>query len=122
MIDFNINSFTDLMHLSTAAVVWSACAILVGLVCGFMLGSSFTLFNEPRRMKREKARLLKCLSQILQSTERLNADVDSHNDKLATVRQSVNEIRFDTDLNTVQNKLVEEIHAIVNSNRRLEND
>jgi len=116
------HSMIGLLQLSTAAVIWSACAILVGLICGFLLGSSFALFNEPRRMKREKARLLKCLSQILQSTEQLNADVDSHNDKLATVRRSVNEIRFDTDLNTVQNKLVEEIHSIVNSNRRLEND
>jgi diguanylate cyclase len=73
-------------------------------------------------VKRDKAKLLKCLTQILQSTEQLNADVDSHNDKLATVRQSVHDIRLDSDLNVVQNQLFEEIHSIVNSNRRLEND
>ena len=122
MTNFTLNNLLDTLHLSTAAVVWVACAISVGLICGFILGSSFALYNEPRRVKREKARLLKCLTQILQSTEQLNADVDSHNDNLATVRKSVNDIRFDTDLNVVQNQLVEEIHSIVNSNRRLEND
>ncbi len=119
---FDLSKLFGIEQLSTAAVVWSTCAVLVGLICGFVLGTSFALFNEPRRVKREKARLLKCLTQILQSTEQLNADVDSHNDKLATVRQSVREIRLDSDLNVVQNQLVEEIHSIVNSNRRLEND
>ena len=122
MILFEISHWFGIERLSTAAVVWSACAVLVGLICGFVLGTSFALYNEPRRVKREKARLLKCLTQILQSTEQLNADVDSHNDKLATVRQSVHEIRLDSDLNVVQSQLVEEIHSIVNSNRRLEND
>lgn len=111
-----------LLNLPTAAVIWSACAVLVGLVCGFVLGASFALFNEPRRVKQEKARLLNCLTQILKSTEQLNADVDSHNDKLATVRKSVNDIRMERDLNLVQSQLVEEIHSIVSSNRRLEND
>ncbi len=108
--------------LPMSAVMWSVGTVIVGLICGFVLGSSFALYYEPWRMKREKSRLLKCLMQILKSTEQLNADVDTHNDVLATVRQSVTEIQVDGDLNAVQEQLVEEIHAMVHSNRRLEND
>lgn len=122
MFEFCSLNLIGYVTLTKAAVIWSIGAVLVGLVCGFILGSSFAVYYAPRRIKREKARLLQCLTQILQSTEQLNADVDSHNDKLATVRKSVDEIRFDADINAVQKQLVQEIHSIVNSNRRLEND
>jgi diguanylate cyclase len=110
------------LNIPTSAVLWSVGAVLVGMICGFVLGSSFALYYEPWRLKREKSRLLKCLTQILQSTEQLNADVDTHNDTLASVQQSVTDIHAEGDLNAVQEKLVEEIHAMVHANRRLEND
>jgi diguanylate cyclase len=104
------------------AIVWSVAAVFVGLVCGFLLGTSFALFREPRRLRREKARLLHCLTEILKSTEKLNADVGSHNDKLASVRRSVDVIQVTGDLNAVQAQLMDEIQAIVTCNRKLEND
>jgi diguanylate cyclase len=110
------------IHISPSAVLWSIGAVVVGLICGFVLGLSAAKFLEPRRVKREKARLLNCLTQILKSTEQLNADVDTHNDRLATVHQSVADIQAEGDLNRIQNKLVDEIREIVAANRRLEND
>ncbi len=110
------------MQLSPTAIMWSVGAVLVGLICGIVLGGGYALYMAPKRLKQEKARTLQCLLQILQSAEQLNANVDSHNDQLKSVRSSVDEIRSIDDVNSIQEHLVSQIQAMVDSNRRLEND
>ena len=114
--------FVGLIQFSTTAMLWSAAAVIVGLICGFLLGSSYAIFREPRRVACEKAKLLGCLTGILKSTEQLTSDVDSHNSQLDSVRQSVNAIHAENDLQRVQERLVTEIQAVVSANRQLERD
>jgi diguanylate cyclase len=110
------------LNLTPAAVVWSIGAVTVGLICGFALGGGYAMYRAPRKLKEEKARTLQCLLEIVQSAEQLNADVDSHNTQLRDVKSSVDEIRDREDVNVVQKQLFSQIQAMVESNRRLEND
>lgn len=107
---------------SLPVIMWSTLAVCVGLFCGFMLGRSYTLFNEPRRLKKDRERTLKTLLSMLDSADQLSSDLDSHNTEVNLVRRSVSDIEAQNDYDEIQKTLMEQITSVVQSNRKLEND
>lgn len=102
--------------------VWSLTSVGVGLLCGFFIGRIYTLSNEPKRLKRDREKTLKALLSVMQSTDQLNEDVDSHNSALQTAAQEIQHMESDNRLVELQQELVSNISHVVQSNRKLEND
>lgn len=97
--------------------------VVVGLVCGFALGRAYTLFNEPRKLRKNRELTLGSLVKLLDSTDQLNADVDEHTACLESAKENVCDIEGDDgNYNDIQDKLVGQISTMVESNRKLEND
>lgn len=96
----------------------------VGLASGFFIGRTFTLAHEPRRLKRDRERTLKALSGLLDTTDQLNTDVDTHNSALVTAKRDLEDVTLGSEIqyNTVQNELLTHISRVVEANRRLETD
>ena len=105
---------------------WSLASVGVGLTCGFLLGRSYTLSNEPKRLKKDRERTLKALSGLLESTEQLNEDVDTHNTALQSAQKDLAEVKPEEEtpesIGLLQSELLGHISRVVEANRRLEND
>ncbi len=114
-------SETNELVFSLPVILWSVLAVGVGLFCGFMLGRLYTLYKEPRRLKADREKTLKTLMSILESTDQLSSDLDTHNTEVDQVRRSVSDIP-DSGYDTIQETLMNHITEVVKSNRRLEND
>jgi len=112
---------TELMF-SLPVILWSVLAVAVGLGCGFVLGRSYTLMNEPKRLKKERETTLKTLMNVLESADQLSSDLDTHNTEVDQVRQSVSSIEGNGEVDSIQQTLLEHITEVVQSNRKLEND
>lgn len=102
--------------------VWSLASVGVGVLSGFFMGRFYTLSNEPKRLKRDRENTLKALLAVMQSTDRLNEDVDTHNTALQSAAQEIEEMESDSSLVDLQAELVSNISHVVESNRKLEND
>ena len=94
----------------------------VGLVCGFFMGRIYTMANEPRRLKKDREETLGALMTLMSSTDRLNEDVDIHNQSLQSAQQELETIETDEEFCELQTSLMSNITRVVESNRRLEND
>jgi len=101
---------------------WSLACVIVGLVCGFFMGRIFTLANEPRRLKKDREQTLTALLSVMNSTEKLNVDVDSHNQSLQTAVHEIATMESDQNIANLQKTLLTNISSVVESNRKLEND
>ncbi len=105
---------------------WSLAAVGVGLTSGFFIGRAFTLSNEPQRLKKDRERTLQALAGLLESTEQLNDDVDTHNTALQSAQRELSEVNTDIEdagnFGIVQSQLLGHISRVVKANRRLEND
>ena len=98
-------------------------AIGFGLVIGFFLGRSFTLQNEPHRLKKDRERTLEAMMGLMKSTELLNQEVDVHNSAMVTAKNDLSGIPADSSQNaTIQTELMGHINRVVAANRQLEND
>ena len=104
--------------------IWSLASVGVGLMCGFFIGRIYTLSNETSRLKRDREDMLTALMGVINSTDRLNEDVDTHNSALRTARKEIESMDDGKSENIVclQSQLVENITRVVESNRKLEND
>ncbi len=107
--------------LSPTVVVWSLMTAFVGIVVGFLIGRAYTLLNEPRRLRKDRERTLDALQKLLVSAEQFNSDVGTHNQELNSVKHSVSEME-DTGIDSFQKVLISQISAVVESNKRMEND
>lgn len=94
----------------------------VGLVCGFVMGRIYTMANEPKRLKRERDETLGALLKLMKSTDRLNEDVDIHNQSLQSAQEELQTIDGEEKYCELQSTLMTNIAQVVESNRRLEND
>lgn len=96
----------------------------VGLVCGFVMGRTYTLSHEPRKLKKDRERTLGSLLKLLDSTQQLNVDVDLHNNELEMARKDLTllEPRDDENLLFLQARVVDNIAKVVESNRKLEHE
>ena len=102
---------------------WSLAAVGVGLASGFVIGRTYTLSHEPRRLKKDRERTLQALSGLLASTDQLNTDVDTHNSALVTAKRDLEDVSLDSNqYSHVQSELLGHISRVVDANRKLEND
>ncbi len=104
------------------AVIWSLAAVATGLLSGFVIGRSYTLTHETKRLKEDRERTLGALIGLMECTDQLNSDVDIHQSELVSARQDIMDIDVSHDLSHLQDRLVENISRVVESNRRMEND
>ncbi len=106
-------------------VCWSLASVGVGLACGFFIGRTFTLNNEPRRLKKDREKTLAALSGLLESTEQLNSEVDSHNSALQSARKGIEDAKPEAGaehLGEFQTEILDHVTRVVKANRKLEND
>lgn len=96
----------------------------VGMICGFVIGRSYTLSHEPRKLKKDRERTLSSLLKLLDSTQQLNVDVDLHNNELESARNDLAllDAREDESLLHLQARVVDNITKVVESNRKLEHE
>lgn len=113
-----LNDSTSLIF----TIVWSLAAVGVGLLCGFFIGKTYALSNEPKRLKKEREKTLEALLKLMNSTEQLNIDVDQHNSALVTAQHELETIESVDAFEGLQSSLVDNIKSVVSSNRKLEND
>ncbi len=102
--------------------VWSLTSVGVGLISGFLIGRLYTLGNEPRKIKKDRETTMSALLEVMNSTHQLNEDVDIHNVALETAKKELETIESETQYDSLQTTLVDNITRVVQSNRRLEDD
>jgi len=86
------------------------------------MGRFYTLNNETRQLKSDREETLNALMTVMNSTNRLNEDVDVHNSALQSAQQELEQLDRADHLDDLQTKLVSNIARVVESNRKLEND
>ena len=105
---------------------WSLAAVGVGLTSGFFIGRAYTLANEPRRLRKDRERTLAALSGLLESTDKLNENVGSHNVALETAKRGLEDVTPSEAepevLGEFQTELIGHVSRVVQANRRLESD
>ncbi|MEM9943737.1 MAG: GGDEF domain-containing protein [Planctomycetota bacterium] len=104
--------------------IWSLASVGVGLFCGFLIGRFYTLSNEPKKIRQDREKTLTALLAVMSSTDRLNEDVDTHNNALQSAQEELESIDDPghSQLGELQSALVTNIKRVVESNRQLEND
>jgi diguanylate cyclase len=86
------------------------------------MGRFFTLAHETKRLKLDRESTLTALLTVMNSTDQLNDNVDSHNVALQTAQEELETIGSDSQLIELQTTLMSNISRVVESNRKLEND
>lgn len=103
-------------------LIWVVPAIMVSLGLGATVGRVLALRREHHYLAQDRAKTLKALQQLVDSTEQLTSDVGQHNTELATVGQDVCDVSEGEEFEEVQAQLLGHIAAAIQSNRRLEDD
>jgi diguanylate cyclase len=103
-------------------LVWILPCVLVSVGIGFVIGRSYALRNLTGKLKQEQAAMVTALQSLVESTEQLTSDVDSHNTELASVGQTVCDMDVGNTFATVQRTLLGHIADVIESNRKLEDD
>lgn len=101
---------------------WSFGATAVGLFCGFFIGRWFTLAYEPRKLRNDRERTLAALMSLMNSTDKLNKDVDVHNAALVEAEKDISELNAVGEVEHVQDRLLADITYMVEANRKLEDE
>lgn len=102
--------------------IWSLATLGVGLLCGFFIGRFYTLSRETRRLKKDREKTLSGLMTLMNSTNQLNEDVDTHNSVLQNAKQELELMDREDHVDELQTELISNITRVVESNRKLEND
>ena len=108
--------------LTPDVLIWVLACVLMSLAIGAVIGRGFALRNLSQRVRREREQVVVALQTLLQNTEQLTSDVDSHNSELASMEQSVQGMSATGDLESVQKALLCQITEVVQSNKRMEDD
>ncbi len=96
-------------------------AFICVLVGGF-IGYSLAKDRIPKEIEQERLKTVEALQAMLCSTEQLTEDVENHNDELRSVEKKVTGIDGESNLEAIQYALLTQISAVVESNRRMEDD
>ncbi len=116
-----MNELQDL--LSFEVLVWVVPCALVCVALGVILGREFAIRKMTSRLRRERTFLVKTLKALMESTEQLSSDVGSHNSDLTSMHVIVQEApAAASDMEPIQEILLEKISEVVAANRRLEDD
>ena len=100
------------------AICWILPSVLLAVMVGYFWGR--TTLNDHVKQQRDST--LNGLVMLLQSTEQLSSDVNTHNTELRHVSQTVGELTLTDGMEEVQDILLHQITAVVKSNQRLEDD
>jgi len=99
-------------------ICWVLLSVFVGMMVGYFWGRT-TLSDH---MMRQRDSTLNGLVMLLQSTEQLSSDVNTHNTELQHVGRTVGELKLTGGMEDVQKILQRQITAVIESNQRLEDD
>lgn len=103
-------------------VAWVLGSVAVGLIVGFYVGRTTHADRQKEETTRERETMLKALVNLLESTAKLNADVDSHNNEMFEMNRHVGDLKLTGELEEVQHALMGHISSVLESNKRLEDD
>jgi diguanylate cyclase len=103
-------------------VLWVLPSVLVGVGVGIRIGLGKSRHHHDESFDAERDKTLKVLQTVLQSTEQLTKDVDTHNADLETVERNVVSLQGTGQLEDIQNALLTQISTLLQSNQRLEDD
>ena len=102
--------------------LWVLPSVLAGLTLGIFIGRGALLAKERQQVAHDRETVLKALSTLLTSTEKLTSDVDSHNTELHAAERNIGEMHLRGELESMQDSLLGQIAAVLESNQRLEDD
>jgi diguanylate cyclase (GGDEF)-like protein len=95
-------------------------SVLVGIGAGYFLGRGRR--KEAAMIDPQREATLRALVTLLESTQQLSTDVDSHNNQILQVGLSVGSMKVAGELQSVQKSLLSSITKVLESNQRLEDD
>jgi diguanylate cyclase len=108
--------------LSFQVLIWVVPCALICVALGAVLGREFAIRKMTRQLRRERTFLVKTLKTMMESTEQLSTDVETHSSDLTSMHEIVQETPSTGDLEPIQLILLEKIGEMVAANRRLEDD
>ncbi|HEY6562929.1 MAG TPA: GGDEF domain-containing protein [Pirellulaceae bacterium] len=108
--------------LRSEVLLWILFCVLVSMGIGAVMGRGLALRYFHHKMQKERQSLVKALQVLLESTDQLSLDVGTHKSELADVEQTVVALPVDSDFEAVQQVFLEQINAVVESHKRLEDD
>jgi diguanylate cyclase len=103
-------------------IPWVLPSVLIGVYIGYSLGRHQPTAKPVEPQSEERSTVLRALVKMLESTERLAGNVGSHNTELAEVGREVGDLQLPGEFEQVQHVLVSKISAVIQSNKRLEDD
>jgi diguanylate cyclase len=101
---------------------WVLACVLVGVAVGYYLGRSARTTQERQLTNKEREATLKALGGLLQATEQLNSDVDSHNTQIRAVGKNIVELDVGGEMRLAQHALLGQIASVLEANQKLEDD
>jgi diguanylate cyclase len=104
------------------SVVWILPSVLVGVLIGHYWGRAPVLIRERKLAQQERQVTLKALLTLMESTQQLTTDVDSHTSEIAAVQRSVGGLEVPEEFQQVQTTLVQKVTEVIEANQRLEDD
>ena len=102
--------------------LWSLAGIGVGSICGFFAGKAYALYNEPRRLKRNRERTTDALTRVIDSTEHFNNEVTTHKAALEGAETVIRRCDSNQHFVEAQAMVIQNIRTVVEANKKLEND
>ncbi len=101
---------------------WVLASVVIGVGIGFYLGSTAKPQKKQQSDTRREAATLNVLSNVLAAAEQLNLEVGTHNTEIQAVGRHLTGMKVDDSLREVQQTLLGEISAVLESNKQLEDD
>ena len=104
------------------SVVWVLPSVLLGVLIGHYWGRAPVLIRERKLAQEERQVTLKALLTLMESTQQLTTDVDSHTSEIEEVQRSVGGLQVPQEFQSVQTTLVRKVTEVIEANQRLEDD
>jgi diguanylate cyclase len=103
---------------------WVLGSVCIGIVAGYLLSRSRPEPSHPEAQlaERERQATLRVLIELLKSVEQMRGDVQCHNTEIRQTAQHVGQMAATGEMEAVKQALLGQMAAVMNSNRRLEND
>ena len=109
-------------HMLYYVLPWVFGSMAVGLGVGFYLGFSTRQNRERTLARKERTKTLRVLGELLKTSQELSHDVDVHTAEILEVGQHIGELELPGELGTAQQQLLKEVTAVLEANRKLEDD
>ncbi len=103
-------------------VVWVFPSVMLGVLIGHCWGRAPVLIRERRLAQEERELTLKALLTLMESTQQLTTDVDSHTSEIEAVGRTVGDLRVEGELQQVKIALAQKVAEVIESNQKLEDD